>query len=42
MHTIMPLERIGAPWPPIHCPKTAGEPCRILFYKDPKRVDESD
>jgi len=30
MHTIMPLERIGVPWPPIHCPKTAGEPCRIL------------
>jgi hypothetical protein len=42
MHTIMPLERIGAPWPPIHCPKTVGEPCRILFYKDPKRVDDSD
>ena len=42
MHTIMPLERIGAPWPPIHCPKTAGEPCRILFYKDPKRVDDGD
>jgi hypothetical protein len=32
----------SARWPPIHCPKTVGEPCRILFYKDPKRVEEGD
>ena len=37
MHTIMPIERIGAPWPAIHCPKGAtGGPCQIFMYKDPR------
>lgn len=37
MHTIMPIERIGAPWPAIHCAKGAtGGPCEIYLYKDPK------
>ncbi len=37
MHTIMPIERIGAPWPVINCPKGAtGGPCQIFMYKDPR------
>jgi hypothetical protein len=37
MHTIMPIERIGAPWPAIVCPKGAtGGPCRIFMYKNPR------
>lgn len=37
MHTIMPIERIGAPWPAIVCPKGAtGGPCRIFLYKNPR------
>lgn len=37
MHTIMPIERIGAPWPAIKCEKGAtGGPCEIYMYKDPK------
>lgn len=36
MHTIMPIERIGAPWPAIRCPAGAsGGPCRIILYKNP-------
>lgn len=42
MHTLMPIERIGAAWPAIRCPKTTGEPCTILFYKDPRRPDPVD
>jgi hypothetical protein len=37
MHTIMPIERIGAPWPAIVCPGGAsGGPCRIFMYKNPR------
>jgi hypothetical protein len=37
MHTIMPIERIGAPWPAIVCPREAsGGPCRIFMYKNPR------
>ncbi len=37
MHTIMPIERIGAPWPVILCPEgTQGAPCQILLYKNPR------
>jgi hypothetical protein len=42
MHTLMPIERIGAAWPAIRCPKTRGEPCTILFYKDSRRADPVD
>ncbi len=38
MHTIMPIERIGAPWPVIQCTHTKGGMCRILLYKDPRRA----
>ena len=37
MHTIMPIERIGAPWPAIVCEKGAkGGLCRVIMYKDPR------
>jgi len=37
MHTIMPIEWIGAPWPAIVCPTGAtGGPCRIFMYKNPR------
>ncbi|MEW6296847.1 MAG: hypothetical protein AB1671_03790 [Thermodesulfobacteriota bacterium] len=37
MHTIMPIERIGAPWPAIVCPGGAdGGPCQIFLYKNPR------
>lgn len=37
MHTIMPIERIGAPWPAIVCPGGAsGGPCQVLLYKNPR------
>jgi hypothetical protein len=42
MHTLMPIERIGAPWPLMHCPRAAGEPCTIHFYKDARHVDPED
>lgn len=37
MQTIMPIERIGAPWPAIVCPGGAtGGPCQIFMYKNPR------
>ncbi|MGH8597098.1 MAG: hypothetical protein ACREXT_10620, partial [Gammaproteobacteria bacterium] len=38
MHYWMPLEKIGAPWPLIQCPRKKGGRCQITLYKDPKRV----
>ena len=38
MHFIMPIERIGAPWPAIECPFTKDEPCRLVLYKNPRRA----
>jgi len=38
MHTIMPIERIGAPWPAMECPQTKDAPCRILMYKNPRQA----
>ncbi len=37
MHSIMPRERIGAPWPLIRCPRQKGGSCRIHLYKDPRQ-----
>lgn len=43
MHTIMPIERIGAPWPAIRCPAGAsGGPCTIVMYKDPHTAAPED
>lgn len=38
MHTIMPIERIGAPWPVIQCPRTKADKCQILLYKNPRQA----
>lgn len=38
MHTIMPIERIGAPWPVIQCPRTKEDRCQILLYKNPRQA----
>jgi hypothetical protein len=37
MHTLMPMERLGVPWPVIQCPAglEAG-PCRVHLFKDPR------
>lgn len=43
MHTIMPIERIGAPWPAIRCPAGAtGGPCRIVLYKNARTAAPED
>ncbi|HMM77268.1 MAG TPA: hypothetical protein PJ986_16295 [Gammaproteobacteria bacterium] len=43
MHTIMPIERIGAPWPAIRCPAGAtGGPCRIVLFKNAKTAAAED
>lgn len=34
MHTLMPIERIGAPWPAIECTHTGDGGCRIHMYKN--------
>ncbi len=36
MHTIMPVEKIGAPWPAFECPGTKGAPCQLYVYKNPR------
>jgi len=38
MHTIMPIERIGAPWPVIQCSHEKSGTCRILLYKDARHA----
>ena len=38
MHTIMPIERIGAPWPVMECPQTKDGACRVLMYKNPRQA----
>lgn len=38
MHFMMPIERIGAPWPVILCPSAKGGVCRVLLYKDPRQA----
>jgi hypothetical protein len=37
MHSVMPIERIGVPWPLVQCPAgTVAGPCRIVLHKDPR------
>jgi hypothetical protein len=38
MHTIMPIERIGAPWPAIQCSHDKTRTCRIFLYKNPRQA----
>lgn len=37
MHFIMPVERIGAPWPLIQCPRTKAGSCKITLFKDSRK-----
>lgn len=34
-HTLVPIERTGAPWPAIRCAGRAGRACELLLYRDP-------
>ena len=43
MHTIMPIEHIGAPWPAIRCPAGAsGGPCQIVLFKNARSAAPED
>lgn len=42
MHYVMPVERIGAPWPLIRCSRKKEGVCRIHLYKDPKQKVPAD
>jgi hypothetical protein len=43
MHYVMPMERIGAPWPLIRCPREKAGICRVHLYKNPRQpVDGSE
>lgn len=42
MHFIMPLERVGGPWPALWCPSTKEGVCRGLLYKDPRYASPED
>ena len=43
MHYVMPVERMGGPWPLIQCPKEKSGHCRVTLFKDPKQsVPESE
>lgn len=39
-HTLVPIERNGAPWPAIACSGLGGGPCELVIYRDPARTDE--
>ncbi|MGB3437655.1 MAG: hypothetical protein WBA97_02785 [Actinophytocola sp.] len=34
-HTIVPIERVGAPWPAMRCAGLAATPCELVIYRDP-------
>lgn len=37
-HTLVPIERTGAPWPAMACSGLAGGPCELVIYRDPART----
>lgn len=37
MHYLMPVERIGAPWPLIQCPRKKSGQCKITLFKNSKQ-----
>jgi hypothetical protein len=37
MHYVMPVERMGAPWPLIQCPKEKSGHCQVTLFKNPKQ-----
>jgi hypothetical protein len=38
-HTMVPIERTGAPWPAMSCAGLAAGPCEIVLYRDPAQTD---
>ena len=34
-HTLVPIERTGAPWPAMRCAGLAAQPCELVLYKVP-------
>jgi hypothetical protein len=39
-HTIVPIERLGAPWPAMRCAGLAARPCELVIYRDPGYADD--
>lgn len=37
-HTLVPIERTGAPWPAMACSGLGGGPCELVLYRDPART----
>jgi hypothetical protein len=37
MHYVMPVERMGGPWPLIQCPQEKSGQCRVTLFKDPRQ-----
>jgi len=40
-HTLVPIERTGAPWPAVSCAGLSAGPCELVLYSDPTATDES-
>jgi hypothetical protein len=40
-HTLVPIERTGAPWPAISCAGLAARPCELVIFRDPAATDDS-
>jgi hypothetical protein len=38
MHTLQPIEKMGAPWPAMDCSGIKSGPCSLYLYKDPLRA----
>ena len=39
MHTLVPIEKIGAPWPAFKCSGVKGAACQLYLYKNPRTAD---
>lgn len=40
-HTLVPIERRGAPWPAMACSGLDGGACELVIYRDPTQTDVS-
>ncbi len=40
-HTLVPIERRGAPWPAMGCSGLDGGSCELVIYRDPAQTDEA-
>ena len=38
-HTLVPIERTGAPWPAMRCAGLVGRPCELVIYKSSSDTD---